>query len=142
MRAMPSPTSSTRPTSWASRPPRTSWISLSSTETISLGLNRITASLDELVADLFQPRADAAVVQRVADLHGQAAQERGIDARLQHRLAAQRRPQLLAQLFLLVVGQRHGRLHLHAHLARPLLVHVADGGGDGPDRVETVVFVE
>ena len=66
----------------------------------------------------------------------------GIDARLQHRLAAQRRPQFLPQFLPLVLRERQGRPHLDADLARPLLVQVADGGGDGTQGVETVVVVE
>src|SRR5450755_3716089 len=99
MRAMPSPTSRTRPISCVSSLPRMSVISCWRTETISLGLNRMTASLDELVPHLFQARPNAGVVKHVADLHRQAAQQVRIDARLQQGVAAERRPQLLAQLF-------------------------------------------
>src|SRR6516162_7206160 len=107
MRAMPSPTSSTRPTSRAVTSWPESMISRSSTETISSALNLITTSLNELFADVVQPGADAGVVDPVVHLHDQAAQQVRVGAGLQDRLAAEGSAQLVAQPLLLVVGQGH-----------------------------------
>src|SRR4051794_21868551 len=108
MRAMPSPTSSTRPTSTASIWERYSLISSSITERISSALNLMTATLDNFFADIVQPGAHRAVEQPVADLHHHAAQQVGIDLRLQHRFQVKRRSQLLDEPLALVVRQRHG----------------------------------
>src|ERR1700722_11369313 len=62
---MPSPTSSTRPTSCASSLPRTSVISCWRTETISLGLNRMTTSLKEGSGD----RGQGSVILSPLDPH-------------------------------------------------------------------------
>src|SRR5262249_51673097 len=116
---MPSPTSSTRPTSRASsRSPPTLLISCSRTETISSALNLMTASLNQLVPNRLQPAAYGPIVQPVADADHQAAQQIGIDAGFQHGFAVVQRTQLVPQAVLLVFRQRHGRLNEHAHPAR------------------------
>src|SRR6266581_2418829 len=114
---MPSPTSRTRPTSRdsTSRPRFRIWSVR--TETISPGLNLITASLDELVPNSVDPAANAAIVQPVAHLHDQPPQEVRLDAQLQDRLAGERLPQLVAQPLLMVMVERHRRADLDAHLA-------------------------
>src|SRR5215218_9912986 len=103
---MPSPTSRTRPTS------RTSWaapsrpISPRSTETISSGLNFITAPREELIADGFDAGADGTVEHLVPDLDDHPAQDRRVDPGGQHRLHAGRVPDRLPQVLGLGVGQR------------------------------------
>src|SRR5438132_1345105 len=69
---MPSPTSSTRPTSRASSFERYCSISVCSTETISSALNLMTASQQDVVADGFELGADRAVILPIADANEQA----------------------------------------------------------------------
>src|SRR5438132_355078 len=108
MRAMPSPTSSTRPTSRASSLERYWSISVWRTETISSALNLITASRDELVSDTLKAGADRAVVEPVADADHQPTEQIGLHARVKERLQAEGVAELLAQAVALVVGQGHG----------------------------------
>src|SRR5947209_17204596 len=110
MRAMPSPTSSTRPTSRASSLARYWSISVWSTETISSALNLIAASFDDLVPDVLELGTDRAVIHPVADLHDEAAEQLRIDAGFQHRLLLELLAELLHQALALVVGQRHRTL--------------------------------
>src|SRR5215831_15776951 len=118
---MPSPSSSTRPTS---RDPGRWWKSFSSsvmTETTSPMLKRdMTAPLDDLLAGGFQPRPHRSVVQPVADAHHQAAQQVWLDPRGQDGLLAVPGAQPLPQALALVVGKRHGAGHEHAQAARAL----------------------
>src|SRR5690349_11665467 len=118
---MPSPTSRTRPISRVSSRGRNSSISCVSTETISSGLNLITASLDELVPDFGQARAHGAVVEVVADLDDEAADQVGIDAGLQDRLAPEGTPQLLPQPLALVLRQWRGAADVGPDPPRPLV---------------------
>src|ERR1700722_20314346 len=104
---MPSPTSSTRPTSRLSIPVFSPVISCSITETISSTLNAITAPLDELVPDVQQARSDTRVVDPILNADDQPAQDGRIDNFLKHRLALADLADVLAQSFALVVGQRH-----------------------------------
>src|SRR5437868_4371294 len=127
MRAMPSPISSTRPTSRDSTSARYWLISCWRTETISSALNRMAAFLADLVPELLQTGADAGVIQPVIDLDNQAAQQVGIDARVQDRLAPEGRPQFLPQPLGLTVVQRHRRPHHDTHAARALVVQVLVG---------------
>src|SRR5215217_7930567 len=79
IRAMPSPTSSTRPTSvrvtWASN----CSISLTITEAISSALNFMRLPFHQSLAKLFEPVADRGVEDVVADLDDQAADQAGVD---------------------------------------------------------------
>src|SRR5947207_4720330 len=80
-RAMPSPTSSTRPTSSTAPVFRPYWlISLTRTDTTSFGFNDMTASLDQLVAEGIQLPPDGGVETPVAELHDHAAKEFRLDA--------------------------------------------------------------
>src|SRR5438067_13909430 len=107
---MPSPTSSTRPTSSTAPVFRPYWlISLTRTDTTSFGFNDMTASLDQLVAEGIQLPADAGVVPPVAELHDQAAQQVRIDADVEDRLLVRQLAQLLQELLALVVRQRRRR---------------------------------
>src|SRR5262245_34422220 len=126
MRAMPSPTSRTRPTSPSlptSRPKCE--ICSRRTETISPGLNLITASLDQLVLYRVQPGADAGVVQPVAHLHHQSTQEIRVNLHFQDRLARECLAQLAAQPLLVVLVERHRRADLHPHLSRVFFQEVS-----------------
>src|SRR3954447_26388562 len=121
---MPSPTSRTRPTSRVSAPVLRSLISRVRTETISSGLNRMAATLDELVPQGFQLRADGGVVQPVAHPHHQAADQVGVHFRREDRLAPEARAQFVAQPLELLLRQRRGRAHLDGDLAGPLLEQI------------------
>src|SRR6185437_2779574 len=114
---MPSPTSKTSPTSFVSILSRYLPISSVNTETISLALMRldIAASLNELVPNSLQTRPHATVVDPVVHAHHQAAQQVGIDANRQNRLAFELFAQFLTQPFLLVVRQRSGGAHVNVH---------------------------
>src|SRR5262245_36727710 len=138
---MPSPISSTRPISWASSSGRYCSISAVSTEAISSALNLIAASLHQLVPDVGQAGADGAVVDPVADLDHQAAEQVGIDPRLQDRLPPERGAQLLLEALALVVGQRRGALDADADVSGPLLVEAPVRGQDRPEQVEPFVLV-
>src|SRR5262249_47033372 len=135
MRAMPSPTSRTRPTSRdsTSRPVRA--ICSRRTETISPGLNLITTSLNQLVPHCLQPRADAGIVEPVAYLHDQSAQEVRIDPQFQNRLALECLSQFAAQPLLVIVVERHCRADLHSHLSGVLLQQLPVGGHDDRQQV-------
>src|SRR4029078_10743336 len=103
MRAMPSPTSSPRPTSSVWTCERYCSISVCRTETISSALNLITASFDELFLQVFQFGSQRAVVAPVVDADDHAAQQRGIDLGLQHRLTLKRLPELIGEALTLIV---------------------------------------
>src|SRR3954451_6692487 len=76
---MPSPTSRTRPTSVRVTSDWNCSISRWMTEVISSALNFMGLSLDEAAAELFQAGADRRVVDVVADLDDQAADQRRVD---------------------------------------------------------------
>src|SRR5690349_7535357 len=139
---MPSPTSRTRPTSRASSVGLISLISRSSTEVISLALNLIATTLDELIADQVKTGTHTRIEDTVADAQYQAAQQVGIDPGAQHRLALERLPQLLPQPLLLLVGQAHGRFHLDRNASRTAVVEIAIRLGNGPQHVQAIVVVE
>src|SRR3954452_3349700 len=139
---MPSPTSSTSPTSRESVVRPHFLISSSITEAISPGLNLMTAPLDQLVPDHFQAGADAGVVHPVPHAHPQPAQQVRVDPGLEDRLAPVGLTQLLPQALLLVLVQGHRRAHQDLHPAAALLVQLAVGGGRCPQDVEALVLVE
>src|SRR5437764_2258564 len=120
MRAMPSPTSRTRPTS--STPTSLPYWSISfrRTETISSGLNLMAAALDQLIADDVQLMADAGIVEPVAHLHDHTPEQVGIDLLFQHRLAFGDLAKLVDEPAALVVQQGRRCPHLDAHLVGPL----------------------
>src|SRR5262245_14619097 len=94
---MPSPTSSTRPTSRASIVGRTWRICSSRIDLISSARKAMTAPLDQLGADRVELRADAGVIDPVADADDQAAQEFRIDMFMKDRLGLSHRPHVVAQ---------------------------------------------
>src|SRR5262245_59876489 len=83
---MPSPISSTRPTSWTVILSNYVLISVVSTETISSALNLMTATRQDLVADVVDTCFYGGVVLPVAHPDLDAAQDRRIDLRHHHRL--------------------------------------------------------
>ena len=83
---MPSPTSSTRPTSRMSRRERNCSISVCRTETISSALNLITASRKNLFLHVIQVVAHGAIYLQITDADLHAAQQLGADAGVQNRL--------------------------------------------------------
>src|SRR5260370_25342283 len=89
MRAMPSPTSKTRPTSRASALDSYSLISVSRTETISSALNLMAASFDDLISESFQAGTHGGVVKPIIHLHYQTAEKFGIDPGFQDGLLLQ-----------------------------------------------------
>src|SRR5438445_9528791 len=139
---MPSPTSSTRPTSRASRWARYWSISLWRTETISSALNLMTASLDDLFPDAFQALANGRIVDPVAHADHHAAEQIGIEPGLKQRLLVIALTQLSEQALALVLGKWHGGLDLHAQAASPIVAQLPVGGEDWPDQVESLVVVE
>src|SRR3954453_23803414 len=99
MRAMPSPTSSTWPTSREARPPLNCVISRSRTEVISATFSDdMTAPLDELAAHRLQAGADARVVHPVPHPDDQPAQDVRIDGFVENRLHVGRRPHVVGHL--------------------------------------------
>src|SRR5579884_1840031 len=118
---MPSPTSRTRPTSRVSMPVRYCSISVWRTETISSALNLITASFNELVADLLELRANRGVVNPIAHADHEAANQVRLDSTFEDRLLTQAGAQLLDQLLALIGGQGDRALHFHANAAGALI---------------------
>src|SRR4051794_3212644 len=84
-RAMPSPTSSTRPTSERVTSVWNCSISFWMTEVISSALNFMRLPFDQSVAELFQTVADRRVVDVVADLDDQPPDQGGVDLEAEHR---------------------------------------------------------
>src|SRR4051794_104254 len=130
---MPSPTSSTRPTSRASMAARVPSISFTMTEMISSARNAMTAPLDQLIADHVELGADAGVIDPVADAHDQSAQQFRIHVFFEQRLDVRPRPHVVAQSPTLIARQRHRRAG-HDH-PPPLLAVVMPpvGVADRPD---------
>src|SRR5438552_13466476 len=128
MRAMPSPTSSTRPTSRASSLVRYWSISVWRTETISSALNLMTASLNNLVPDRVEPGAHRGVVEPIADPHDQTAEQLRIGPHVQERLALERFLQFMTQSFALVIGQRCGAVDFDAHSAGSFVAQILGRG--------------
>src|SRR5262249_8985273 len=143
MRAMPSPTSSTRPPSRACRPVRVPSISALRTETISSTRNAMTAPLDELGADVVQAGADAGVVDPIAVPRHHPPDQVRVDALLQDWIdLVADHADVLAQAPALVVGQRHRRGDLDDDPPGPLVVQPAVRLDLGADHVQAVVVVE
>src|SRR5256885_5215134 len=139
---MPSPTSSTRPTSRASSFERYCSISLWSTETISSALNLMTASHQDVVADVFQLGADRAVVLPIADADAHAADQLGLDLQIEDRLPVQRFTEFSLQALLLIVGQGHGRGDLDPDAPGALIMQLAQRRQDRPQQLQTLVVIE
>src|SRR5436309_15317712 len=106
---MPSPISSTRPTSRTSIWDWYCLISSLKTETISSALNLMAASRENVVADLVELGPYGRVVHHVADTDDQAAEQLGIDGGFQNGVHVEEVAQPLLQPLPLVVGQGHRR---------------------------------
>src|SRR5262245_8542948 len=130
MRAMPSPTSSTVPTSETSSWLRYSSICLRMTEAISSDLIFIAAAPHHGVAEALQPAAQRAVVDRVPDAEHEPAQQLGLHLRLQDALPLQSRLQERDELLGALCRQGLGGRRLHAGAPGLLVGQVAVGGGD------------
>src|SRR5215210_4774893 len=141
-RAIPSPTSSTRPTSRTSWPDPRPVISRWRTETISSGLNFIAAPRQQLIADGLDPVPDRAVEHLVADLDDHPAQKGlvhlGRDDRVEPGGLADR----LVELLGLGVRQRDGRPDRHPDALGPLVHAAPVGGGHVTDEGQPVLGVE
>src|SRR3954453_2496911 len=96
---MPSPTSSTRPTSVTSWPGPSRPISPRRTETISSGLNFIAAPRQQLIADRLDLETDRAIEDLVANLNDHPAQERRVDLGADDWIESGCLPDGLFQLF-------------------------------------------
>src|SRR6266480_3215205 len=139
---MPSPTSSTLPTSRASSCPRYCSISVCNTEKISSALNLMTASRYKLVPNRLEPGANRGVIQPIAHAHDHATEQLRIDRRLQDRVELQGLAQLLPQAIFLVVRQRHGRAHLHANPLGPRVPQFLGRRQDWAKQVQSLVLVQ
>src|SRR4051794_39502035 len=110
---MPSPTSSTCPTSRTSWPAPSPPISRERTETISSGLNFIAAPRQQLIADGLDPVPDRAVEDLVADLDDHPAQQGLVPLGPDDRVEPGRLLDGPFQLRGLLVGERDGRPDRH-----------------------------
>src|SRR5262245_45581437 len=122
---MPSPTSSTRPTSRTSWPAPISLISRRRTETISSGLNFIAAPRQQLISDSVDPRTDRAVEHLIADLDDHPAQEFRIDPHPDDRLQPGRLGDFLFPHLRVALVQRYCRSHPDPQPLVPLVEQVA-----------------
>src|SRR3954447_4573502 len=84
IRAIPSPTSSTRPTSVLVTSDSNCSISRWMTEVISSALNFMRLPFDQAIAKFLEMIADRGVVDAAARLDAQAADQRRVDAQGQH----------------------------------------------------------
>src|SRR5262249_27755696 len=119
MRAMPSPTSSTRPVSRTSSWARYWVISAVKTEAISSGLNLMTAFLQELVADGLDLVADRGVELEVADPQHHPPEQVGLHPLDEDRLELHALAQPLVNVIALIGRQRDGRADEDADPAGP-----------------------
>src|SRR5262245_60239109 len=110
IRAMPSPTSSTRPTSvrvtWAWNCSISRWM----TEVISSALNFMRLSFDQSLAKLFESVADRGVVDVVADLDDQPPDQGRVDDEPDDGRGAEHLREPLGERGLLGIVERDGRL--------------------------------
>src|SRR6266404_2886034 len=133
---MPSPTSSTSPTSRDSSCCRCFSISALITETISPGLNLIVTVHQELSAQAFDLGLHRAVQHAVADLHDHAAEQLGDHALVEDRLQTEIIMQFGHQRGAPVFGQRHGTADLDAQALGPQVVQIAVASIDTAEQFE------
>src|SRR5207249_3010268 len=139
---MPSPTSSTRPTSSDLSLERYCSISAWRTETISSALNLMTASLNDLIPDRLELRAHRGVVEPIADPHDQAAKQLWIGPHAQERLTLEGVLELSTQAFPLVFGQGRRALHFDAHAAHSLVAQLLGRRQNAAKHVEPFVIAK
>src|SRR5436309_571946 len=162
MRAMPSPTSSTLPTSERSTSVRYLRISSSMTDAISstlnlmkapwlgsLGLDVGLAAMDltrgarvQRLAQMVQARRQAGVDLPPLDLDDEAADHRRIDVLDQRRLAAGRGGEGLRQPGAQRVGERHGGADVDVHPAAQVAQRRPIPRGDGAQGAEAPLAVD
>src|SRR5438128_12150194 len=130
---MPSPTSSTLPTSRDSTCARYCWISSVRTDTISSALNLMATSRNQLLFDGCEPRPHGQVHQPVADLDLHAAQKLRIDLLDEHRLQTVIGAGQFLQPLALGVRQRHGRADQDADALVQFVPQFAEHRRDRPE---------
>src|SRR4051794_29338196 len=110
---MPSPTSRTRPTSAVSILSRYPVICSVSTETISFGLNLMTTSREELVANIVNACADGGVQLLVANSNLQSSQQRRIHVWHENRIELKTPLDPFRDASTLVARERDGRIYVN-----------------------------
>src|SRR5580700_4851906 len=111
---MPSPTSSTCPTSLVASCPLKSSISFCRTEAISSALNFMETPLLDALAQLRDARDQRAIVDGIGDPDHNSADQRRIDLGLENRVKRKRFGEAPAEAFLCLVAERQRRSNLHA----------------------------
>src|SRR5262249_34843162 len=139
---MPSPTSSTRPTSTTSTLLLYCSISLVRTEAISLALNLMTASHEDLIADVLEFRTHRGIVLPIADADANAGDQFGIGFQLEDGLEAPPTAELFLQMLALIVGERDGRSHFHSNAAGALIDQIAQLRQDRSQQLQPLLGVQ
>src|SRR5262245_13316918 len=139
---MPSPTSSTRPTSCTSSFERYCSISDCRTELISSALNLMTATRKDFVTDGFQSGADGGVQLQVAHANLEAAQKLRIDPCFEPRRPTRGARQLSEEAITLLIRQRCGAGDQHATTAGTLVVQVLKRHQGRTQQLQPVVIVQ
>src|SRR5215203_2999906 len=139
---MPSPTSSTRPTSVAWRRLLNWLISLERTETISSALNLMGASFQELVRELVEAGLHGAVELPVGDADEYPADQVRVNVLDQDRVLLERGPDFRLELLALGVVQRRGRDDVDPHPLVLLVQEPAEAEGDRPEQVDPAVVIQ
>src|SRR3970040_366197 len=119
---MPSPTSSTRPTSLVSICPRKSSISFWRTEAISSALNFMETPLAQAGPQLFHAGPQRTVVNRIADLYHNSAQHRRIGLVFENGFKRKHLGQPPPDFRQRILRERRGAQHPHAPLSLVQLV--------------------
>src|SRR3990170_6770179 len=145
MRAMPSPISTTVPTSTDSAFPRKPliWalmISVISDDVVAISLPVLLAL--QLLAERVQLGAQRCVDEVIAHLHGGAADELGLDLELGLDALAGRSLEAADERRPLRLGQGHRRGDARLRDARALVREVAVGRGDRADQREPAALDE
>src|SRR5262245_15352745 len=138
---MPSPTSSTRPTSCTSSFERYCSISDCRTELISSALNLMAATRKDFGTDGFQGGANRGVQLQVAHANLEAAQKLRIDTHFEHRRPARGARQLSEQAITLLIRQRRGAGDQHAATAGALVVQVLKRNQGRTQQLQSLVIV-
>src|SRR5262245_25605414 len=139
---MPSPTSSTRPTSRVSALVRYWPISASRTEAISSALNLMGPSRRQLVLEYEQIGPVGGVAHLVPDAYSNPADQVGHVVHDDTRRLAEVVCQRVRDLVLLGLGQRGGRLHQYPDPVRRLVPQRPVGDRDELHQAEPVLPVQ
>src|SRR5690606_8791605 len=138
-RAIPSPTSITRPTSAVCTCPLKSSISFCRTEAISSALNFMEVPLSQAVLQVLQPRSQRTVKNCVSDLNHQPAHRRRIVHRLEHGVIGQRRFKPALNLSQLLRSQLDRTADRHPLLVRAGLMLLPGFAEDDRQQIEPLV---